>query len=196
MHTKQLVLKWLIGAIWLFLSSCSLLPQKDQQNAKLAKLQHWEVRGKLSVRHHQQGITGYLNWQQNQQVFDLYVAGPLAQGATRIKGNAQQVSLQLATWQQAQTANSAEGLMQRHLGWSFPVVNLRYWIKGMVNPDAGVDKVKYDKVGLLESVQKDGWIIRLSRYQYQGGYWLPTHIKITGKHYRFVLAIKSWTLYD
>ncbi len=189
--------RYILGLFCLLLSSCSLfLPKQDERQALLAQLQHWDVRGKLSIRHHQEGITGYLNWQQNKHAFSLYIAGPLAQGATRIQGNDKQVSLQLATWQKPQTAKSGEVLMQKHLGWSFPLNQLRYWIKGIDNPKMPAQNITYDNAGYIERIQQDDWTIRLSRYQYQSGHYLPSLIKITGKDYRFILSIKSWTLYD
>lgn len=180
----------------LIISGCSLLPQKDEQQAALAKLNNWQISGKISVRHPKDNVTGYLTWKQNQTAFDLYIAGPLAQGATQIKGDKNKVSLLLPGWKEPQTDTSANNLMQKHLGWSFPIDDLRFWIKGMVNPNSSAKQIKYADNGLLKSLNKHGWFIELSRYQYQGGYWLPARIKITGKQYRFVMAIKNWSIYD
>lgn len=175
---------------------CSLLPQKGDHQTKLATLKHWQINGKLSISHPKNNVTGYLTWKQNKTDFDLYIAGPLAQGATRIKGGSKQISLLLPGWKAPQTADSATVLMQKHLGWSFPIDDLRYWIKGMQSPRQSSKNVHYSKDGLLESLHQDGWRISLSRYQYQSGYWLPSRIKVLGKQYRLVLAIKKWTLYD
>lgn len=194
LNSHQIV--FLILMLNVVLTGCSLLPQKKDNQAKLAKLQHWQINGKLSISHPKNHVTGYLTWKQNKTDFDLYIAGPLAQGATRIQGGSKQISLLLPGWQAPQTADSATDLMQKHLGWSFPIDDLRYWIKGMQSPRQSSKNIQYSANGLLEGLQQDDWIITLSRYQYQSGNWLPSRIKVLGKQYRFILAIKNWTLYD
>ncbi|MEK9714038.1 MAG: lipoprotein insertase outer membrane protein LolB, partial [Thalassolituus sp.] len=67
----------------LFLNGCaSLLPQggADHLQSELNNVNHWQVRGKLSVITTDDSVTGYLDWAQNKRKFDIYIAGPLGQG--------------------------------------------------------------------------------------------------------------------
>lgn len=180
------------------LSACAhMLPQgssKDLQQ-QLDHLNHWQVRGKLSVVSSDASNTGYLTWKQNQQEYDLYIAGPFGAGSSRLQGNQQQASLLIPGWKTPQYANSAEELMQVHTGWNFPVSQIRYWVKGQPIPGSKV-KTHFNDNGLLDHIEQHGWTVRYSRYQQQGEYWLPGLVRIKGHGFRFTFAIKEWTLYD
>lgn len=196
---KASYLRWLsFASLLLALSACSLLP-KLSDSQQLDSLQHWQVRGKLSVNNGQDAITGYLSWQQKQGHYDLFISGPLGQGATRLQGDANSASLTLAN-KPTVTASSARALMQKYMGWNFPVQDLQYWVKGQPSPSAKY-QAKYDQVGLLSELLQHGWRIEFSRYSNQQGFWLPARIKLThkdptGRAFKFIFASKEWTIYD
>ncbi|MDP2609989.1 MULTISPECIES: lipoprotein insertase outer membrane protein LolB [unclassified Oceanobacter] len=191
--------RWVVPLFLLFvsaLSSCSLLPGDQQlQQRQLNQLQHWQLRGKLSVTTQNDSVTGYLTWQQDQQQYDLFITGPMGQGSSRLEGNQHNATLTLPNHDQPLTAANAESLMADHLGWYLPVSGIRYWVKGQPAPDGDATS-QFDDYGLLSHLQQNGWTLRFSRYQQQQGIWLPGLIKIQGYHYSLTLAINEWTLYD
>jgi len=179
------------------LSGCSIfnLQQDSQQlQQQLNKIQQWQVRGKLSVVSPSDAVTGYLTWQQDKESFDLFLSGPFGQGSSRLVGNSSQATLTLPN-QEPVNAPSAEHLMARYLGWQFPVLNLRYWVKGQASPNSTFTEVR-DTLGLLESLQQHDWKVEFSRYQRQGGTWLPGRIKMIGHGFKFIFAIKEWSIHD
>lgn len=180
------------------LSGCaSFLPQggADHLQSELDKINHWQVRGKLSVRTPDDGVTGYLDWAQNNREFDIYIAGPLGQGATRLSGDKSQSQITLPGWDEPRYAESPEELMLMYLGWNFPVSDIRYWVKGQASPN-GEATTEYDESGLLSRMQQYGWDITYKRYSNQNGYWLPGLVKVSGHDFRFTFSIQEWTLRD
>ena len=180
------------------LNGCSLFTPKGGQDAlqgELDDLSHWQARGKLSVRSPDDSVTGYLDWKQNQRDFDLYIAGPLGSGATRLSGTASSASLTLPGWGAPREAQSPEELMSLYMGWDFPVSDIRYWVKGQPSPN-GTFNAEYDEHGLLSQLTQYDWTIRYSRFSQQSGRWLPGLIKIEGHDFRFTFSIREWTLYD
>lgn len=191
-------LKHLLPAAFLLLTGCAaLLPQggKEELQSRLADLHSWQVRGKLSVVTPNDSVTGYLTWQQRQSHYDLFIAGPFGSGSSRLQGDQQQAELSLPGWPEPQQASSPEQLMLTHMGWNFPVSDIRYWVKGQPSPNGAVIS-QYSDQGLLTQLQQHGWEIRYSRYQQRGGYWLPGLIRISGHDFRFTFAIQEWTLHD
>ncbi len=185
----------LIVFITMGLSGCSIfsLQQDDQQlQTQLNNIQQWQVRGKLSVISPEDAVTGYLTWQQENEEFDLFISGPFGQGSSRLIGNHDQATLSLPN-QEPVHAPSAEYLMVRYLGWHFPVLDIRYWVKGQASPTSFATEVR-DDLGLLESLQQHGWQVEFSRYQRQGEAWLPGRIKMKGHNFKFIFAIKEWTI--
>jgi outer membrane lipoprotein LolB len=179
------------------LSGCSIfnLQQDSQQlQRQLNKIQQWQVRGKLSVVSPSDAVTGYLTWQQDKEDFDLFLSGPFGQGSSRLVGNNGQATLTLPN-QKPVNAPSAEYLMARYLGWQFPVSDIRYWVKGQASPNSAFTEVR-DSLGLLESLQQHGWHVQFSRYQRQGDTWLPGRVKMIGHNFKFIFAIKEWSIHD
>ena len=188
----------IIAALALILAGCAAFrPQGGQEHLqdRLSQLDHWQVRGKMSVRTPDDGATGYLDWQQNDREFDIYIAGPLGQGATRLSGDKASAQLTLPGWDEPRSADSPEELMLLYMGWNFPVSDIRYWVKGQPSP-RGDAETQYDDTGLLSQMNQYGWEIRYSRYSQQNGYWVPGLVKVSGYDFRFTFSIREWTLYD
>ena len=180
----------------LMLSSCAFLtPQGGQQalQQQLAAINHWQVRGKLSVTSPEESVTGYLTWKQQQQNYQLFITGPFGQGSSQLTGSADQAELLLPGWDQPQTAANAEQLMATYMGWNFPVADIRHWVKGQPAPGKSSD-AKFNDSGLLTELKQHGWHVRYSRYSQQQGHWLPGLIKVSGHNFRFVFSIKEWTI--
>ena len=178
----------LLASLWL--SACSTLTPKIP-----SQFDHWQVRGKLSVINATDSNSGYLTWQQQQDNYDIYIAGPFGAGGSRLTGNKHQASLLLAGWKQAQQSRTPERLMQDYLGWSFPLQDIRYWVKGQSAPGSQA-QAQYNEQGQLTALNQHGWEIKFSRYQQYQGQWLPSLIKMTGHDYRLTLAVKEWFFYD
>lgn len=180
------------------LSGCAALrPQGGQEHLqdRLSQLQHWQVRGKMSVRTPDDSATGYLDWKQDGRTYDIYIAGPLGQGATRLTGDRRHAELTLPGWDAPREAESAEELMLLYMGWNFPVSDIRYWVKGQPSPRGDV-LAEYDDSGLLSRMEQYGWEITYSRYSQQSGYWVPGLVKVSGYDFRFTFSIREWTLHD
>ena len=188
----------LLPALMLMLSACSsLLPQggKTVLQEQLSGLHSWQVRGKLSVVSPDDSVTGYLTWKQHKQTYDLFISGPFGSGSSRLQGNHKQAQLTLPGWQKPQQADTPEQLMADHLGWNFPVSDIRYWVKGQPSPTSPATS-EFSAQGLLSQLQQHGWDIRYSRYQQHNGRWLPGLIRISGYGFRFTFAIQEWTIND
>ncbi len=187
----------LILFISMGLSGCSVfnLQQDDQElEYQLNQIQQWQVRGKLSVISPEDAVTGYLTWQQDNEDFDLFLSGPFGQGSSRLEGNSSHATLTLPSKEPVH-APSAEYLVAAYLGWEFPVLDLRYWVKGQPSPNSNFTQVR-NSLGLLENLKQHDWQVEFSRYQPQGDTWLPGRIKIIGHGFKFILAIKEWSIYE
>jgi outer membrane lipoprotein LolB len=178
-------------ALSMLLSACSLF-QIKQDDQGLNTLNEFQVKGKLSVRNAEESVTGYLTWDQDGDAFDLFISGPFGQGTTQLEGDSHRATLALPG-KPPVSAASASDLMQAYLGWQFPVLDLRYWVKGQASPEAPFE-AQHNEQGLMTQLKQYGWNIDFSRYSQHSGLWLPGRIKITGRDYKFIFVIKRWTL--
>ena len=181
---------WLL--LFILLSACSLQSRPPLPAALLAMqdniaLQHWQLSGKIGIRSEQQNQGAYLNWQQCGDAFDIRLSGPLGQGGARLQGTPKQVSLQ--TGDQLLHADNPEQLLQQQLGWSMPVSQLVYWVRGMPSPDQAYT-ITLDASGFEQS----GWQVSYSELQQVDGITIPARATATHPRLKLILLLKDWQL--
>lgn len=150
----------------------------------------WQINGKLGIRSEQEAGSAVLFWLQRQDYFDIRLSGPLGQGSTRLTGRQGAVSLEVAN-RGTFKAPSAEELMQQQLGWSLPVENLLWWVRGLPAPHSR-SQVQLDSNSLLAKLEQDQWQIEYLSYRTENGLQLPERIKLSGAGLNITLVIKEW----
>lgn len=155
-----------------------------------SQLDAWEISGKLAMRSEVQSGSGVLFWLQRQDYFDIRVSGPLGQGSTRLTGRHGEV--RLTTPQLDLQAASGEQLMQEQLGWSLPVNNLLWWVRGLPAPDSKY-QLQLNENSLAGQLEQDGWQLEFVRYQQLAdGSRLPERIQLQGPQLQLTLLVKQW----
>ena len=186
----------------LALSGCSQFPSKEQLSGsghasswqahkqQIAPLDAWQINGKLGIRSEQESGSAILFWLQRQDYFDIHLSGPLGQGSTRLTGRQGAVSLEIAS-RGTFKATTAEALMQQQLGWSLPVENLLWWVRGLPAPHSK-SHVQLNDDSLLATLEQDQWLVEYLSYRNENGLQLPERIKLTGAGLNITLVIKQW----
>lgn len=194
--------RFLMLALLLTLSGCSHFASQEQlsgsgqagswQNHKqqIAPLDGWQISGKLGIRSQQNSGSAIIFWLQRQDYFDIRLSGPLGQGSTRLTGRQGAVSLEVANRGTFQ-ASSAEALMQQQLGWSLPVENLLWWVKGLPSPHSK-SQAQLNDNSLLSDLIQDQWHVQYLSYRTENGLQLPERIKLNGAGLDITLVIKEW----
>jgi len=156
---------------------------------KLAQLDHWQLQGKIAVRHANQSDSAALRWQQDAEHFDIFLSGPLGAGATRLIGTPKQFSIQNNKEETAAMSN-AEQLIEKHLGWTLPLDQLPQWILG--HNDNRNSQFNIDHT--LAGFEQDGWRVEYQRYQIIDQWLLPEKIVLKHEDMQVTIIIKQWTL--
>jgi len=191
---------WLVLALLLVLSGCTLLrpsapPQGEAlswqaQQEKNRLLDNWQIRGKIGIRAPRESGSANLFWQQNQDYFDIRLAGPLGRGAARLLGTKEQARLEAAG---DITSGKAQSLLDERLGWGLPLEELIWWLRGLPAPGK-TTQLQLNSDNRLMQLKQQGWQIDYPSYRLEQGYWLPEKIKINGHELVVTLVIKEWDL--
>lgn len=152
-----------------------------------AELSHWQLSGKLGIRSQQKTQSAYLNWQQCGEFFDIRLSGPLGQGGARLKGSGQAVTLQTAD--NTSSASDPEQLLQQQLGWSMPISQLHYWVRGIPSPNQD-----YQRTPGNDGFEQAGWHISYQRLQKVGKLTLPAKAIASHPRLKLTLLLKNWQL--
>lgn len=164
------------------LVACTTLPNSN------SKTERWGISGKIGITTPTETVAGFIEWQQNDEQFDVYVSGPLSIGSARIHGDRASISIS----QNGKTTSgiNPQALIYEQLGWYFPLENLPYWLKGNIAPFSKA-KVSKNENGRLNTFEQDQWQVTYSRYN--NYYDQPSRIKITQGEWKFLIVIKNWT---
>ncbi len=156
-------------------------------------LQHWQLKGKLAYRNDQDSGSAWFDWTQRGDSFKMYLSGPFGVGTVTISGDSQTVTLSQPGRDDISAA-SATALTRRLFGAPLPVEQLRYWVKGI--PASTSASLGFNAKGLLTSLEKNDWNLRIGRYT--GDIRGPLPGKITGRsdNLTFTLLLKDWSFPD
>ncbi|MEB4592390.1 lipoprotein insertase outer membrane protein LolB [Candidatus Thiothrix sp. Deng01] len=150
-----------------------------QRQADFARMSAWRLQGKVGVQFKEQSASFNMSWLQNgNDGYEMNIKNPLTGSIVAyLKGNASEVTLQTngKTYKDA----SAERLLQGQLGVSLPLDGMKYWVRGVPEPDAPVQQVKLDAQGRPEVLQQSGWLVEYNGWQ--GNDWkaLPEKINLS-----------------
>ncbi len=163
----------------------------EQRQQQLLPLTQWQVLGKINIRTDQDNTTANLSWWQNGDHYKIYMAGPLGQGAVNINGSDQLgITLNISGEEQLH-APTPERLLDQQLGWSVPVSQMPYWIRGLPAPQSNHSKV-LDPYNRLQQLAQHGWIINYLHYQPEQQH-LPRKIELRrGNNLKLTLILKQW----
>lgn len=187
----------------LFISGCvhqgSLTPPQDvlEHQRQVQTIGDWQLTGKLGIRTTDDSGSTSLKWAQQIANYQIKLSGPLGQKSMIITGTPDKVRLE-QTGEPAQEAKTAEALIKKSAGWTLPVAQLAYWVRGVPAPKLRITQLQQNETGLIAQLIQGGWIINYSNYRDQtfNGINLPLPGKITAeyKDVRLVLVIRDWKL--
>ena len=165
----------------------------DSQSA--AALTAWQLSGRVSLTHGEEGWHAGLFWQTQADSYYLRVSGPLGQGGFQLNGDARGVVILDADGQRY-VAQDADTLLAQVAGWQLPVMGLRYWIRGLPAPAAGQVRLSRDESGRLQRLEQSGWVINYQRYQLVDNIFLPAKLQLAQAETTVRIIIDAWELGD
>lgn len=153
--------------------------------------EQWRLTGKIGIRNSQESHSASLYWQQLNDHYAIELSGPLGQGGARIEGNGGGVMIDVAGEDPVHAA-SPELLMQRTLGWQFPIRELLYWVKGI--PAPGLPYQPQFADNRLQNLNQKGWQINYLRYTHSNGIDLPGKLTISRHDLRITIVAREWQI--
>jgi outer membrane lipoprotein LolB len=185
---KQLRFLAITCVIAAVISSCASLTSSSNNAKQTKAMGNWGVSGKIGITTPNESVAGFIEWQQREDEFNVFVSGPLSVGNTRIEGNSNEISIT----QNGKTTSglNPEELIYEQLGWFFPVQNLPFWIKGQAAPYSKAN-VKQSDSGKIKQITQDNWQVAYPRYN--AYYGQPSRIVIKQGQWKFLIVIKNWT---
>ena len=164
----------------------------EARRITLETLQTWRLAGRVAGRSDNEGFRAGVRWRQQRRTFSIDVHGPLGRKVAVLHGRGGTVKLHTAKGD-SYAAQDAEALMQDLFGYSLPVHGLRYWMRGMPDPEQVYASLELDRLGRLQQLSQAGWLIDYKRYHH-GELALPAFIRISNADLDANIIIDHWSL--
>lgn len=185
----------------LLLAGCSSTPPRpladdrelawQEHQYRLSAVRDWSLSGRLAIQTGHEGWHASISWQQQQQSYAILLVAPLGQGALRLDGDADTVTLQTDEGEKLTSSDPAQ-LLYQQFGWRVPVSSLRYWVLGI--PAPGTREETLDEYGRLSHLQQGSWEIRFLDYEQRQGLELPGRVFVSNHQAKVKLVISDWQL--
>lgn len=165
-----------------------------QREKSLHGLTDWQLQGKLAVTQPKRSDTAIINqWRQHGATFKLAFSSTfMGLGSTQLSGDPSFVELTTSDGRNYVSAQPQK-LLKQQLGWSLPLADLRFWIKGIPNPSQG-SKLYFSDQGHLQRLEQGGWAVHFRRPKVfiAGLPALPSLITANKGKVRIRVAVLQW----
>lgn len=168
----------------------------EMHRVNLSLVNTWSIKGRIAGKSYDEGFRAGVKWRQQPEEFSIELLGPLGRKVAEINGDEAEVQLKTSKGESF-TATNPEGLMQDLFGYSLPVQGLRYWLRGIPDPEQTFSAMQLDEFGRLKQLNQAGWLIEYNRYHAskdKNEAALPAFIKISNLTLDANIVIDRWTL--
>jgi outer membrane lipoprotein LolB len=149
-------------------------------DSRLGSLSTWQLRGKMGIRSDGGNANLSFVWNESPGRYDISLKGTLGVAIATVTGTGNQVVLTLPDGR-FYRSNRVENLIEDHVGYRLPVSLLRYWVRGLPDPD-------YEVQPREEGFSQQGWQVTFQQFSTAG----PRKILIEQDDIRLKLAALEW----
>ncbi|MBS63192.1 lipoprotein insertase outer membrane protein LolB [Salinisphaera sp.] len=197
---KKLLILLLAAAV---LSGCAIIRKPAETEAgvvdaaawaehrqALTDFDVWSLQGRVATGQ-LLGWTGNLSWRQQGETFDVRLSGPLGAGGFRAQGSLED-SVVIQTKDERFVTTEPDALVERTLGWTFPLEPLRFWARGLPAP-GDYDRISVNAQGRMISLEQNGWALSLPEYvEPENMPAVPRRIVLDNGETRIRLVVDRW----
>jgi outer membrane lipoprotein LolB len=161
-----------------------------EQRAALEKLERYGLNGRVAVAANGQGFSASLRYQQAAQRSNLALDGPLGIGGLRVALDGQNLNIATSRGDNL-GGDAARAELERRLGFSLPLSELRWWLLGIPAPgEASVEQD--DGSGEIHGFVQSGWHVRINSRMADLGFSLPQRLTAEREGARLKLLVERW----
>ena len=192
----------LFFTIILLISACSSIPDVDSdlqlrqwQNhqALVNKIESWNIKSRAAIQSENNSATFLLHWDQFNTGYELRFIAGLGQGAYLLQGTENGVVMRTPK-NKVFTSDTPESLIREKLGWDVHIAGLKYWVRGVPEPNVKYSQLLLDKKGRLKDMKQSGFFISILRYTDKENISLPEKLFIRSNNIQLRLVIQNWEI--
>lgn len=163
----------------------------DERAEVVQAVDEWRLAARLGLSTETEYWSAQLNWrvQQGRHVLDL--SGPMGRGGGRLTLAPNQPAVLMTRAGERYQAEDPDALVAYLTNESIPVSGMRYWVRGLLEPDADY-QLETDEDGLPRRIEQSGWVIEFSEFDDIGGIALPVRMDLEREGVELRVRIANW----
>jgi len=187
----------------LLLASCATRPVVpvapgawQARAVSLAAIDDWDARGRIAIRGANGGGQGSLHWEQRGALARISLSGPFGAGAYLVEWDEERLTVASRDGEVALDYGgpwAAEQFLYEQLGWWFPALAARFWLRGLPDPAAAVVE-SFDASGRLAALDQHGWQVRYEDWQGDATLPMPRRLVMENEQARVRIVVDRWQL--
>ena len=192
----------LFFAILLLISACSSIPEIDtdlqlrqwqRHQALINKIESWNIKGRAAIQNENNSATFFFHWDQFNTDYELRFISSLGQGTYLLKGTKDGVVMKTPK-NKVFTSDTSENLIREKIGWDINLTGLKYWVRGVPEPNVKYSQLLLDEKGRLKDMKQSGFFISVMRYTDEENISLPEKLFIRNNNIQLRLVIQKWEI--
>lgn len=174
------------------LAGCATLSEGPILEYRLADagaaqtLDRWYFEGRLSFVDERESVSASVNWRHSNQVDEIELVGPLAQGRVRISVSGDVVAIDDGEARR-ELRGDVDSMVEEGLGISLPISALRFWVLGASQPES---TVTVQSSGFFQL----GWLVIFQEMLQVERVALPRKMSVQRDKTRIKLFVDRWDL--
>lgn len=190
---------------WLLLLCCALLlsacvgvpvversigeTQRELNSQQLQALDKWRMSGRVAYSQNRQSWQSTINWHHAKSVDKWRISSLLIGTLAELEYEAGK--LFMINDKGGRELKSNSELIDK-LGFAPPFDYLQYWLRGLVSPFSQ-STYHLDDNGFIASIDQQGWVVTLSRYEYTDQLWLPSKVSLQKGTLKIKVIVDEWS---
>lgn len=162
-----------------------------ERRAALQAQSSFALHGRVAVSTPGAGFNASLRWEQQGEVSQVSLDGPLGVGGAQVQVGNGNFALNTSRGEHLE-GDAARTVLEQRLGFPLPIAELRYWMRGVPAPGIAADEVLDDAQQRLTRLVQQGWEIDYGEYLAGVGGSLPRRISARRGDTRVRVVVDRW----
>ena len=183
---------FIVVILMLQLISCASVPEKSAaifdlsgRDGLYAKTE-WSFKGRIAIIDKDNAVSANITWERIKNKENIVLAGLFGMGKARITLEQGRVEIESAGKQSVYYGNASD-IVYSKLGIRIPVTALKFWVLGVVDPNAAF--VVNDT-----GFEQHGWLVTYLQMQVNDGNELPRKIRVEQGSAKLKLIVNQWEI--
>ncbi|MGH8214692.1 MAG: lipoprotein insertase outer membrane protein LolB [Rhodanobacteraceae bacterium] len=150
----------------------------------------WGLHARFAASDGHHGGSGSLDWSQRGERFQFTLRAPITGKTVHLEGGPDGAVLTGAGREPLAGRNAGE-VLRAEFGWSVPVADLAWWVRGLRAPGAPAI-LTFGANGLPATLDQDGWHVDYRGWYAERSPPLPRKVYASRDPYSVRLSIQEW----